>query len=78
MTAKRGLRKAGSAAPRRRTKAPPEAIVVSKEEQRHLIEDIAYFHAEHYRHIEPGQCREQDRRDAEAQIKASIKRRRGP
>ncbi len=77
MTAKRGLRKAGGAAPRRRT-ALPEAIVVSKEEQRHLIEDIAYFHAEHYRHSKPGQCREQDRRDAEAQIKAVIKRRRGP
>ena len=76
MTAKRGTRKTGSAAERRRTKAPPKAVVVSKEEQRHLIEDVAYFHAEHYRHIQPGQCREQDRREAEAQIKAVIKRHR--
>jgi hypothetical protein len=78
MTAKHGPRKTVSAAETRPAKAPPEAIVVSKEEERHLIEDVAYFHAEHYRHIEPGQCREQDRRDAEAQIKAVIKRRRGP
>jgi hypothetical protein len=75
MTARRGIRKTGSAAERRRAKAPPKAIVVSEEEQRRLIEDVAYFHAEHYRHIEPGQCREQDRREAEAKIKAVIKRR---
>jgi hypothetical protein len=74
MTGKRGTRKTGSAAERHRIRPLPDSIVVSKEEQRHLIEDVAYFHAEHYRHVEPGQCREQDRREAEAEIKTVLKR----
>lgn len=74
MTAKRGTRNAGTRPATRRVKRPPEAIVVSKEEERHLIEDVAYFHAEHYRHVEPGQYREQDRRQAEGEIKAVLKR----
>jgi hypothetical protein len=54
------------------------AIAVSDEERRHLIEDIAYFHAERYRSVEPGECREEDRRRAAAEVDAVLKRRRKP
>jgi hypothetical protein len=57
---------------------PAAAIVVSDEERRHLIEDIAYFHAERYRSVEPGECREEDRRRAAAEVDAVLKRRRKP
>ncbi|MGQ0525897.1 MAG: hypothetical protein ACT4P8_19820 [Betaproteobacteria bacterium] len=53
---------------------PAAAIVVSDEERRRLIEDIAYFHAERYRCVEPGKCREEDRRRAAAEVDAVLKR----
>jgi hypothetical protein len=76
MTDNRGTRKTSNAAERRPAKPLSKPIAVSEEQQRHLIEDVAYFHAERYRCVEPGQCREQDRREAEAEIESVLKHRR--
>ena len=48
--------------------------MVTAEQRRCLIEDLAYFRAERYRHVERGRFREQDRREAEADIKTALKR----
>lgn len=77
MNAKRAPRKSarrpagGSAAP-----APVRAVKVTAEEERRLVEDIAYFHAERYRDVEPGEYREADRLRAESEIKAVLRKRR--
>lgn len=63
-------------APAKRAGHRGSSVVVSEQERRHLIDDIAYFHAERYRPAEPGDCREEDRREAEAEIEAVLHRRR--
>ncbi len=52
------------------------AIVVTKEQRQHLIEDVAYFHAEHYRAVAPGGFREEDRQAAEAEIERLLEKKR--
>jgi hypothetical protein len=59
---------------KRRTRPIPAAIAVSDEERRRLIEDVAYFHAARHRRVEAGQCREQDRCEAEAEIRTVLER----
>lgn len=73
MTAKRPPRRGGAGTPKPRA-ARRDAIVVTDEERQHLIEDVAYFRAERYRRVEPGQYREEDRREVEAEIEAILKR----
>lgn len=51
-------------------------VLVSGEERRRLIDDIAYFHAERFRPVEGPGIREEDRREAAAEIEAVLKRRR--
>jgi hypothetical protein len=51
-----------------------EVVAVTAEQRRHLIEDAAYFRAERYRPVEPGRYRKQDRRAAEAEIEAVLKK----
>lgn len=75
MNAKRSTAKARTGVRKRRAqKSPRSTVVVTAEERQHLIEDVAYFRAERYRCCEPGQYREQDRREAEAEINAVLKR----
>lgn len=64
------------AATERKRPVRRETVVVSEQERRHLIDDIAYFHAERHRPVESDGCREQDRRQAEAEIEALLHRRR--
>lgn len=52
------------------------AVAVTKEQRRHLVEDVAYFHAERYRAVEPGGYREEDRQAAEAEIKRLLEKKR--
>lgn len=52
----------------------PEAVEVTNEERQHLIEDVAFFRAEHYRHAEPGKVREDDRAAAKSDIDKVLKR----
>lgn len=54
----------------RRTK---KAILVTGEQRRRLIEDAAYFRAERYRCVEPGNYREEDRCRAETEIEMVIR-----
>lgn len=71
MSVKRSKRKRVAkqpAAPRR------VAVVVTDDQRQCLIEDVAYFRAEHYRRVEPGRYREQDRAAAEVQIEMVLKR----
>ena len=49
---------------------------MTEEERSHLIEDIAYFHAERYRVVGAGECRDEDRRRAAEEVDAVLKRRR--
>lgn len=53
---------------------PAGVVAVTAEQRRHLIEDAAYFRAERYRPVEPGRYRKQDRRAAEAEIEAVLKK----
>lgn len=71
--ARRSVPKAGRPA---RSRGPRSPIVVTEEERRHLIEDVAYFHAERYRVVGAGECRDDDRRRAAAEVDAVLKRRR--
>lgn len=73
-------RKAAAGAGRRKRAAAPAprrgaAVVITEEERSALVEDIAYFSAERYRCVKPGECREEDRRRAELEIDAIIKQR---
>ena len=52
----------------------PDAVEVTSEERRHLIEDVAFFRAEHYRHVEAGRVREDDRAAAQTDIDMVLKR----
>jgi hypothetical protein len=74
MGASRKAAKPAAGRVKRRTRPIPATIAVSDEERRRLIEDVAYFHAARHRHVEPGQCREQDRCEAEAEIKTILER----
>ena len=78
MNARRVTRVAGKAARKRARPSaecsPGGAVVVSAEQRKCLIEDLAYFHAERYRHVERGRFREQDRREAEADVTAALQR----
>lgn len=77
MNAKGEPRKSAGRPPKARPGRAPEAVVkVTAEEERHLVEDIAYFHAERYRNVEPGKYREADRLRAESEIKTVLGRRR--
>lgn len=72
-----GRKAAKPGAPRKRAargKAAP--VEVNDQERRHLVDDIAYFHAERYRPVAPGGCRDEDRAQAEAEIEAVLRRRR--
>lgn len=64
----------------KQTGAKPEAtapaVAVTAEQRRHLSEDIAYFQAKHYRAVEPGGFREEDRRAAEAKIESLLEKKR--
>lgn len=51
-----------------------KTLLVTEEQRRHLIEDAAYFRAGRYRPLEPGDFREEDRCEAEAELDAVIKR----
>lgn len=53
---------------------PKKVIVVTEEQRRRLIEDAAYFRAERYRCVEPGDYREEDRCRAETEIETVIRR----
>lgn len=55
-------------------RAPGEGVAVDEEERRHLIEDCAFFRADHFREAEPGGYRNQDLRAAAAAIDAAIRR----
>ncbi|MCW5605675.1 MAG: hypothetical protein KIT18_14125 [Burkholderiales bacterium] len=48
-------------------------VIVTREQSEHLIEDVAHFRAARHRRILPGQYREQDRREAERQIRTVLK-----
>lgn len=48
--------------------------VIRHEERRRLIEVCAFFHALQFRSVEPGAYREQDLKDAAAEIDAVLKR----
>jgi hypothetical protein len=56
--------------------AAPAVVEVTAEQRRHLVEDIAYFHAEHFRAVEPGGFREEDLRAAEAEIESLLEQKR--
>lgn len=49
-------------------------ISVGADERRHLIEACAFFRADHFRAAEPGSYREQDLKEAAAEIDAVLKR----
>ena len=51
-----------------------KVVVVTEEQRRRLIEDAAYFRAERYRCVEPGNYREEDRCRAETEIEMVIRR----
>ncbi|MBM3359457.1 MAG: hypothetical protein FJY54_17240 [Betaproteobacteria bacterium] len=51
-------------------------VRVEPEERRHLIEACAFFRAQRYRVIDPGGYREEDRRQAEAEIDTALGSRR--
>jgi len=69
---KAGKRKvAAKPAAGRGRKAP---LIITAEQRGHLIEDAAFFRAERYRKVEPGQCREEDRCEAAAELETVIKR----
>ena len=53
---------------------PVDAITVTAEQRRHLVEDAAYFRAEQFRPVVPGRYRKQDRCAAEAEIEAVLKK----
>lgn len=55
----------------------PVAIAVDEDQRRHLIEDCAFFRAEHYREARPGEVRELDRQAVAADIDAALGARRG-
>jgi len=57
-----------------KTQKSRPAVVVGRAECRSLIEDVAFFRAACFRHVDPGNCREEDRRAAEAEIKAVLKK----
>lgn len=74
-----GRRKARPGAQRPAPKPAAESksacvIVVTAAQRQHLIEDAAYFRAERFRRIEPGNCRRQDLCDAEAEIESVLKK----
>lgn len=78
-TAKKRAKAGERKAPARATAKPAghqagKTIVVTDEQRRHLIEDAAFFRAERYRKVEPGQCREEDRCEAAAELEIVIKR----
>ncbi|MDP2240614.1 MAG: hypothetical protein Q8K18_10705 [Burkholderiales bacterium] len=56
--------------------AAPAAVAVTKEQRGHLIEDIAYFHADRYRAVGPGGFREEDRQAAETEIESLLEKKR--
>lgn len=47
---------------------------VQADERQHLVEACAFFRADHFRAAEPGSFREQDLKDAAAEIDAVLKR----
>jgi hypothetical protein len=57
--------------------ASPPIVDIDEEQRRHLVDACAFFRAERFREVEPGQCRKQDVRAAEAAIDAVIAPRRG-
>jgi hypothetical protein len=72
-TSARGTaRKTKSRGTQPRRRAAP--ISVTEDERKHLIADIAFFHAEQHRVVASGNCREDDRRRAEAEVDAVLKR----
>ena len=62
------------AAPKSAASRSRRGIVISAEQRRRLIEDAAYFRAERYRCVEPGNYREEDRCRAEIEIETVIRR----
>lgn len=71
-TAKRGN---ATGSRRKRSAAGRSAkIEVSAQERTHLIEDIAYFHAERFRQVEGAGCRDEDRQEAKTEIEAVLRR----
>lgn len=69
----RGRRKKALEAGREGRKARPD-VAVDRDERRHLIEACAFFRADHFRPAEPGSCREQDLKEAAAEIDTVLKR----
>lgn len=51
---------------------PRAKVSVAEEERRRLIEDCAFFRAERFREAKPGSIREQDLKDAAAEIDAAL------
>jgi len=77
MAAPRPAKRRRAGSPGGRSSAPGRArVVVKGEERRRLIDDIAYFHAERFRPVEGQGIREEDRREAAAEIEAVLRRRR--
>jgi len=58
----------------RKKRQPETAVVVAKDERLALVEDVAFFRASRFREVDPGNCREEDRCAAEADIKAVLKK----
>ena len=67
---------AGGGRIRRRKPGQGQRVKVNVEadERRHLVEACAFFRADHFRPAEPGSLREQDLKDAAAEIDAVLKR----
>jgi hypothetical protein len=78
--AKRAFKRARGTAPKPlrpgRAKTAADTVRLSDEECRRLAADIAYFRAARYRDAAPGECREEDRRAAQRQLRALLRRQR--
>ena len=76
-----GLRKSrsgkaagGAGARKRATRRARPSVEVTAQEHHHLVEDIAYFHAEHFRKVEQNGCRKEDRCEAEDEVETLLQR----
>ena len=65
---------AGAVRARRKGARGVSRPAIGSDERQHLIEACAFFHAEHFRPVEPGSYRAQDLKDATAEIDAVLKR----
>ena len=69
---RRMKKSAGAVRERRKAVSRP---AIGSDERQHLVEACAFFHAEHFRPVEPGSFRAQDLKEAAAEIDAVLKHR---